>query len=96
MNQSSSLCILNRSILRDKQPFKNETPEVFKFLTNTKTYTEASTMNASFETDDKVSCASSQKFSTLNVTRTQFVPEVKKKEFLNPYFFVSVPLIIRS
>jgi len=89
MNQSSSLCIVNRSILRDSEPFKNETPAVFKFLTNSKTYTDASTMNASFTTADNMSKASSQKYSTLNVDRSQFVPEIKKKEFLNPYFFVS-------
>lgn len=93
MNQASSLSIVNRSILRDSEPFKNETPDVFKFLTNARTYTDASTMNASFSTTPVASKASTQKFSTLNVTRNAFVPEVKKKEFLNPYFFVSFHLI---
>lgn len=93
MNQSASISIVNRSILRENEPFKNETPQVFKFLTNTKTYTDASTMNASVVSDN-MSVASSHRFSTLNVTKNQFVPEVKKKEFLNPYFFVSLFLII--
>jgi hypothetical protein len=47
-------------------------------------------MNASVVSEDDVSVASSQKFSTLNASRNQFVPEVKKKQFLNPYFFVSL------
>lgn len=93
MNQSASISIVNRSILRENEPFKNETPDVFKFLTNSKTYTDASTMNASMVTDD-VSVVSVQKFSTLNVTKNNFVPEVKKKEFLSPYFFVRNILII--
>lgn len=90
MNQTSSLSIVNRSILRDSQPFKNETPEVFKFLTNMKTYTDASTMNESFTTAPNMSKTTTAKYSTLDVSRKSFVPEVKKKEFVNPYFFVSV------
>jgi len=78
MNQAANLSIVNRSILRENEPFKNETPEVFKYLTNTNTYTEASTMNESFESADNLSRVSSQKYSTLNATRNQFVPEVKK------------------
>lgn len=87
MNQASSISIVNRSILRESEPFKNETPAAFKFLTQAKTYTDASTMNASFSTAGMTK--TSTKFSTLNVSRNVFVPEVKKKEFLNPYFFVS-------
>lgn len=89
MNQSCSISIVNRSILRDHIPFKDETPEVFKMLTNTKTYTDASTMNESFQSVGHMSRTTTNKYSTLNMTRNQFVPEVKKKEFLNPYFFVS-------
>lgn len=91
MNQSSNISIVNRSILRENEPFKNETPEVFKMLHHnyTNTNSEASTMNESFMTGAELSRASSQKYSTFNVTKNKFVPEVKKKEFLNPYFFVS-------
>lgn len=46
-------------------------------------------MNESFSTAADMSRVSSQKFSTLNVKRDHFVPKVKKKEFLNTYFFVS-------
>jgi len=90
MNQSSHLSVVNRSILREKEPFKNETPDVFKVLHHNynNTNTEASTMNESFMTAGELSRTSSLKYSTFDVTKNKFIPEVKKKEFLNPYFFL--------
>ena len=96
MNQASSISIVNQSILRDHEPFKNETPDVFKFLTQTKTYTDASTMNESMISADVVSNVESvsSKMSTFEQVKQTFVPEVKKKEFLNPYLFVSFTPIL--
>lgn len=89
MNQASSLSIVNRSILRESEPFKNETPEVFKFLTKAQTYTDASTLNESISTASRMS-KTTYKTSSNELPRNVFLPQVKKKEFLDPYLFVSL------
>ena len=87
MKQLQSLSIVNMKISREDEPFKNETPAVFKLLTNVKTYTEGTSMNASFSTSANLT-KNSWKYITLNIPLSAIIPDVKKKDFNNPYLFV--------
>lgn len=50
MKHPPRLSIVKMKISRDYEPFKDETPAVFKLLTNVKTYTEGTSLDDSFST----------------------------------------------